>query len=126
MRQRPRVAGGDLLAVEEIYERIAAGGAFDVRASAGAIGGVELPPRPEAARKKAAQLAELLQDLEVVQRHCEQYFPVPGELTPTDPITLLMARLLIQGHCVISPFLPRARFTLTGQDSPRPAGPAQR
>ncbi|MFF0793688.1 transposase [Streptomyces spiralis] len=29
-----------------------------------------------------------------------------------------MARLLIQGHCVISPFLPRARFRLTGQDSP--------
>lgn len=101
-----------------IYERIAAGGAFEVRASAGTIGGGDLPPRPEAARYEAAQLAEYLQDLDVVQRHCEQHFPVPAELTPTDRISLRMARLLIQGHCVISPFLPRARFTLTGQDSP--------
>ncbi|WP_040905006.1 hypothetical protein [Streptomyces griseoflavus] len=101
-----------------IYERIAAGGAFEVRASAGVIGGGKLPPRPEAARQEAARLRGYIEDLEAVQRHCEQYFPIPDELTPADRIALRMARLLIQGHCVASPFLTRARFTLNGQDSP--------
>ncbi|MGA5521051.1 hypothetical protein ACPCK2_33135, partial [Streptomyces pseudogriseolus] len=97
---------------------IAAGGAFEVRASAAVIGGGELPPRPEAARQEAARLRSYIEDLEAVQRHCEQYFPVPDELTPADRIALRMARLLVQGHCVASPFLTRARFTLNGQDSP--------
>ncbi|MGW5136218.1 hypothetical protein [Streptomyces sp. NPDC004135] len=101
-----------------IYQRIAAGGAFEVRANAGVIGGGELPPHPEAARQEAAQLRSYIEDLEAVQRHCEQYFPIPVELTPTDRIALRMARLLIQGHCVASPFMTRARFTLNGQDSP--------
>lgn len=101
-----------------IHQRITAGGAFEVRAGAGTIGGGDLPPQPEAARREAAQLRSYIEDLEVVQRHCEQYFPVPAELTPADRVALRMARLLIQGHCVASPFLPRARFTLNGQDSP--------
>ncbi|MGW4937324.1 hypothetical protein ACWEQH_30705 [Streptomyces sp. NPDC004166] len=101
-----------------IRQRIMAGGVFEVRAGAGAVGGGELPPHPEAARQEVAQLLSYIEDLEVVQRHCEQYFPVPGELVPTDRVALRMARLLIQGHCAISPFLPRARFTLNGQDSP--------
>ncbi|MGJ3558000.1 hypothetical protein ACR6C2_00090 [Streptomyces sp. INA 01156] len=108
-----------------IRQRIMAGGAFEVRAGAGAIGGGELPPHPEAARQEAAHLRSYIEDLEVVQRHCEQYFPIPAELTPTDRVALRLARLLIQEHCAISPFLPRARFTLNGQ-TPHPAGPAQR
>ncbi|MGI5359773.1 hypothetical protein ACQI4E_31385 [Streptomyces sp. CA-252508] len=102
---------------KKLNERIAAGGAFEVRASAGAIGG-ELPPRPEAARQEASQLRSYIEDLEAVQRHCEQYVPIPDELTPAGRIALRMARLLIQGHCVASPFMTRARFTLNGQDSP--------
>ncbi|MEU5709866.1 hypothetical protein [Streptomyces flaveolus] len=101
-----------------IRQHIAAGGAFAVRASVGVIGGGDLPPQPEAARQEVAQLRSHIEDLEAVQRHCEQYFPVPAELTPTDRIALRMARLLLDGHCVISPFLPQARFTLNGQDSP--------
>ncbi|MFF7146257.1 hypothetical protein ACFZB5_34645 [Streptomyces nodosus] len=101
-----------------IRQRIMAGGAFKVRTGAGAIGGGELPPHPEAARQEVARLRSYIEDLEVVQRHCEQYFPIPAELTAADRVALRMARLLIQGHCAISPFLPRARFTLNGQDSP--------
>ncbi|GAA0481683.1 hypothetical protein [Streptomyces olivaceiscleroticus] len=100
-----------------IRQRIVAGGAFEVRAAARVIGGGNLPPQPEAARQ-AAHLRTYIEDLEVVQRHCEHYFPVPTELTAVDRIALRMARLLIEGYCVISPFLPRARFTLNGQDSP--------
>ncbi|MGW6628408.1 hypothetical protein ACWGBN_11185 [Streptomyces anulatus] len=65
-----------------------------------------------------AELRRYVEDLEVVQRHCEQYFPVPTGLSPTDRIALRMARLLVDGQCVISPFLPRMSFTLTGEDSP--------
>ncbi|MFG3480182.1 hypothetical protein ACGF3K_33905 [Streptomyces sp. NPDC047980] len=101
-----------------IHQRIVAGGAFHVRARAGVISGGDLPAKPEAARKEAAELRRYLEDLEVVQRHCEQYFPIPAELAPVDRITLRAARLLIDGHCVISPFMPSARFILNGQDSP--------
>lgn len=101
-----------------IHQRIVAGGAFHVRARAGVISGGDLPAKPEAARQEAAELRRYLEDLEVVQRHCEQYFPIPAELAPVDRITLRAARLLIDGHCVISPFMPSARFILNGQDSP--------
>ncbi|WP_157901044.1 hypothetical protein [Streptomyces davaonensis] len=94
------------------------GGAFEVRAGAGAVGGGEMPPQPEAVRRESAQLQLYIEDLEVVQRHCEQYFPVPDELAPDERIVLRIARLLVEGHCVVSPFLPRARVTLSGQDSP--------
>ncbi|WP_435596579.1 hypothetical protein [Streptomyces albogriseolus] len=69
-------------------------------------------------RDVSARVRGYIEDLEAVQRHCEQYFPIPDELTPADRIALRMARLLIQGHCMASPFLTRARFTLNGQDSP--------
>ncbi|MGW3635967.1 hypothetical protein ACWD7F_38720 [Streptomyces sp. NPDC005122] len=53
-----------------------------------------------------------------MQRHCEQYFLVPGELDVSERIALRVARLLIDGHCVISPFVLRVHCTLDGQDSP--------
>ncbi|WP_425984685.1 hypothetical protein [Streptomyces sp. DT171] len=101
-----------------IRQRIVAGGAFEVRTSAGVIGGGQLPTESGATHQEVTELRRYVEDLDVVQRHCEQYFPVPTELTPTDRIALRMARLLLDGHCVISPFLPRLSFTLTGQNSP--------
>ncbi|MGP3947073.1 hypothetical protein [Streptomyces sp. 6N106] len=101
-----------------IHQRIQAGGAFEVRARAGVVGGGELPPKPESARQEVEEVCGFVEDLEVVQRHCEQYFPVPDELTPLDRIVLRMARLLIEGHCVISPFMPQLGLTLNGLDSP--------
>ncbi len=43
---------------------------------------------------------------------------MPDECTPEERIFLRIARLLVDGHCVVSPFLPRARITLNGRDSP--------
>ncbi|EFL29372.1 hypothetical protein SSOG_09086 [Streptomyces himastatinicus ATCC 53653] len=63
-----------------IHQHIHAGGAFEVRARKGAVGG--------------------------------------GELPPLDRIVLRMARLLLKGHCVISPFMPQLGLTLDGPDSP--------
>lgn len=106
------------LRVLRIHRRIAAGGAFEVRTGKGAVGGGEIPPSPEAALRESAQLQLFLEDLEVVQRHCEQYFPVPDELPYEERVALRIARLLVDGHCVVSPFLPQARITLNGHDSP--------
>ncbi|MFI1415677.1 hypothetical protein ACH4Y0_38035 [Streptomyces sp. NPDC020707] len=106
------------LRVLRLHRRIAAGGAFEVRTVQGAVGGGEIPPLPEAARRASAQLQLFLEDLDVVQRHCEQYFPVPDELPYQERIAPRIARLLVDGHCVVSPFLPQARITLNGHDSP--------
>ncbi|WP_411076574.1 hypothetical protein [Streptomyces sp. cmx-4-7] len=100
-----------------IRQRLVAGGGFEVRTSEGTIGGGDLPSQSEETHQEVAELCSYLEDLEVVQRHCEQYFPVPAEVTPSDRIALRMARLLVQGHYVISPFMPQARFTLNGEDS---------
>ncbi|WP_328698432.1 hypothetical protein [Streptomyces sp. NBC_00342] len=99
-------------------QRIMTGGAFQVRTSTGTVGGGELPAESGSAHQEVAELCRYVEELDVVQRHCEQYFPLPAELSPVDRIALRMARLLVDGHCVISPFLPRLSFTLSGEDSP--------
>ncbi|GAA0534148.1 hypothetical protein [Streptomyces mordarskii] len=101
-----------------IHQRIQAGGAFEIRTRTGVVGSGDLPPKPESARREVAEVCGYIEGLEAVQRHCEQYFPVPDELTSVDRIALRMARLLLEGQCVISPFLPKVGVTLNGQDSP--------
>lgn len=44
--------------------------------------------------------------------------PLPGDLAASERIALRVARLLIDGHCVISPFVHTVHCTLDGQDSP--------
>ncbi|WP_328351748.1 hypothetical protein OG800_07915 [Streptomyces sp. NBC_00445] len=102
----------------KVHQRIAAGGCFEVRTGGRAVGGGDLPPKPDAVLHQAEQLRLYVEDLDVVQRHCEQYFPVPAEVEPSSRIALRVARLLIDGHCAVSPFLPRISCTLNGQDSP--------
>ncbi|MFE7935570.1 hypothetical protein ACFU6S_43990 [Streptomyces sp. NPDC057456] len=106
------------LRVLRLHRRIAAGGTFEVRTGAGAVGGGEIPPSPEAVYRDFAQLQLFLEDLEVVQRHSEQYFPVPDEVTREERIVVRVARLLADGHCVVCPFLPEVRLTLNGRDTP--------
>ncbi|MCZ7456204.1 hypothetical protein [Streptomyces sp. WMMC940] len=91
---------------------------FQVRTRAGVIGGGDLSAKPEAARQEAAARRRYLEDLAADQRPCEQRFPIPAELPAVERTALRMARLLIHGHCVISPYLPQGRFTLNDQDSP--------
>lgn len=109
-----------------IYQRIAAGGAFEVRASAGAIGGGELPPRPEAARQEAAQLHSYIEDLEAVQRHCEQYFSHSGRTHPHRPDRLAHGAPArpgtLRGLPVHDPSPPHPERA----GLPHAAGPAQR
>ncbi|MFF5232707.1 hypothetical protein [Dactylosporangium sp. NPDC000521] len=51
--------------------------------------------------RRLLRISELLaEDLDVVQRHCHTYFPVPDDISVDDRIDLRIARLLIEGHCV--------------------------
>ncbi|MGW1878731.1 hypothetical protein [Streptomyces sp. NPDC001975] len=104
--------------VLKMHRRFAAGGRFQVRADGHIVGGGDLPPQPAAVLNLAEQLHLYVEDLETVQRHCEQYFLVPGDLDASERIALRVARLLIDRHCVISPFVLSVHCTLDGQDSP--------
>ncbi|MEU6775996.1 hypothetical protein [Streptomyces sp. NPDC046759] len=104
--------------VLKMHQRFAAGGRFQVRADGHNITGGDLPPQPAAVLDLAKQLHLYVEDLEMVQRHCEQYFLVPSNLAASERIALRAARLLIDGHCVISPFVLSVHCTLDGHDSP--------
>ncbi|GGK99464.1 hypothetical protein [Mangrovihabitans endophyticus] len=67
---------------------------------------------------KLATTELLASDLDVLQRHCRSYFPVPTELSVDDRIWIRVARLLIEGHCVAYPSARSFAATLNGQDSP--------
>lgn len=59
----------------------------------------------------------LAYDLDVVQRHCNTYFPIPETLEPYDRVLLRVARLLIEGNCVAYPGVRTLTVTLAGADS---------
>jgi hypothetical protein len=59
-------------------------------------------PIPDREKLEALEDLELLvEDLDIVQRYCRSYFPVPESLTAGDRIDIRLARLLIEGHCVV-------------------------
>jgi hypothetical protein len=104
--------------VLKMHRRFAAGGRFQVRADGHNVAGGDLPPQPAAVLDLAEQLHLYVDDLESVQRHCEQYFLVPGDLAASERIALRVARLLIEGHCVISPFVLRSTARSTARTPP--------
>jgi hypothetical protein len=111
----------DALKLLGLHHRLLTGGRFEVRTDGKTIGGGQLPAAGSAAALQ--QLHELrlyVEDLDVLQRHCEQYFPVPAELPAIERIALRQARLLLDGHCIASPFTPALTITLngTGHDDP--------
>lgn len=102
----------------KVHQRIAADGRFEVRTGGRAVGGGDLPPKPDAVLHRTEQLRLYTEDLDVVQRHCEQYLPVPDEVDPSSRNAPRAERLLVDGHCALFPLLPRISCTLNGQDSP--------
>ena len=56
----------------------------------------------------------LADDLDVVQRHCQTYFPIPDEISVADRVDLRIARLLIEGHCVATRAAGAYTMTLDG------------
>ncbi|MET7534398.1 hypothetical protein [Streptomyces goshikiensis] len=111
---------GDALQALDFYERIMAGSAFRLR-----LGGLDVATGtfPAAGfdaddREAFKRLRMTVEDLDVVQRHCRFYFPVPGEVRIDERAFLRIGRLLVDGLCVASPFLTTFSVELNGQDSP--------
>jgi hypothetical protein len=68
---------------------------------------------------EALQDLELLaEDLDIVQRHCRVRFPIPTALSATQRIDLRVARLLIEGHCVVYRGARTFTATLNGTFDP--------
>ena len=93
------------LKVLRLRRRLSLGGDFRVMIDGQLAGAGRLPKSGTADDlHRWAQLQLFLEDLEGVQRYCEQDFPIPADMSTTDRIALRMARLLVEGRCVASPF----------------------
>ncbi|MDH2412367.1 hypothetical protein ACG5V6_24225 [Streptomyces chitinivorans] len=102
-----------------LYRRVLAGGAFAVRTEGRTAASGYLSPGQDAAVvAQVEQLRLYAQDMEVLQRHCEQYFPLPEEISAAERVTVRAARLVIEGHCVALPFARTLTITLSGEDGP--------
>ncbi|MFG1697263.1 hypothetical protein [Nonomuraea sp. NPDC049309] len=64
--------------------------------------------------RRCEQLAE---DLDIVQRHCDSFFPVPVQLSGVERAVLRMVRLLVEGKCAVHPMARCLTATLTGSES---------
>lgn len=101
-----------------LQRRLLIGGAFQIRVNDRTAGAGQLPDT--STPDQLSQIKDLqlyVEDLDVVQRHCERHFPLPDDITSTERITLRIARLLIGGRCVITPFTRSLTLTLNGTDS---------
>ncbi|MHA6764042.1 hypothetical protein [Streptacidiphilus sp. PAMC 29251] len=82
------------------------------------LGARTYPPRPTDEAELVARLHEMVKDLARLQDYCGQYFPVPSRTTAQERIDLRIARLLIEGACVIDPSVRIITMTLNGTDGP--------
>lgn len=62
-----------------------------------------------------ATFRSIAEDLEVVQRHTRQRFPIPNEVSGLDRANLRFFRLLAEGNCVVLPNMHNLTFTLNGK-----------
>lgn len=109
----------DALRVLSLYRRFLLGGPFRLLIDGRVAAEGEVPPSAGPDELEAlAQLYLYVEDLDVVQRHCEQYFPLPAGIPAGERIMLRVARLLADGHCVVSPCHTSVTITLSGQDHP--------
>lgn len=105
--------------IVRLYQRLQHGGAFRLSVSGVHAGSGTLPASGSAEElREVEHLLLYLSDLEVLQRHCEAYFPVPLDYTPAERIQARIARLLVDGRCVAYPFARTLTITLNGQDHP--------
>ncbi|MFG2048774.1 hypothetical protein ACGFIW_15250 [Micromonospora sp. NPDC048935] len=75
----------------------------------------DTPPAVDDEDRRLLRITEMLaDDLDVVQRHCRTYFPIPDEISAADRIDLRIARLLIEGHCVAMRTVVAYTATLNG------------
>ncbi|MFF4174264.1 hypothetical protein [Streptomyces sp. NPDC001744] len=109
----------DAVRALRLRRRLLEGGDFQIAVDGQTAGAGRLPrAASDESLRQLAQLQLFVEDLEVVQRHTDQYFPVPFGLPAQDRIALRMARLLIDGRCVASPFSRTLTITVAGAEDP--------
>lgn len=110
----------DALQAIGFYERVMAGSAFRLRLRGLDMASGTFPSSGFDAEDREAlrRLRMTVEDLEVVQRHCRFYFPVPAEVRGGERVDLRIGRLLLDGLCVASPSATSFAVELNGQDSP--------
>ncbi|MGW0504057.1 hypothetical protein [Micromonospora sp. NPDC003241] len=75
----------------------------------------DAPSAVDDEERRLLRITEMLaDDLDVVQRHCRAYFPIPDKISAADRIDLRIARLLIEGHCVVMRTMDSYTTTLNG------------
>jgi hypothetical protein len=109
----------EALKIMRLYERLLRGGAFRLSVDGTSAGAGTLAPSgtPDHVRE-VEHLLLYLSDWDVLQQHCESYFPAPLTYTAVERIHVRIARLVVEGRCVAYPFARTLTFTLTGQDHP--------
>lgn len=99
-----------------LYRDIHTCSAVEVELDGAVIGRIHCTPNttddPTARGLAATEL--LADDLSIVQQHCSTYFPVPADLPVDDRIAIRVARLLVEGHCVVYPRANTYTTTLNG------------
>lgn len=106
----------DALRIVRLQQRLTEGGATELRVNGTKVSTGELPSGTPQEAQKMRPLLDYVEDLELVQRHCGLHFPVPYNVTRLDRLCLRMARLLVEGHCIVSPFHKRLTLTLADID----------
>jgi hypothetical protein len=72
---------------------------------------------PESIDQRLPRFEEMVlvaEDLDVVQRHCGTYFAIPDDLGLEERVALRVARLLVDGNCVVDPHFSGGERYRTG------------
>jgi hypothetical protein len=110
---------GPAIKILRLQQRLLRGGDVRLTIDGAEAGSGTLPSTGTTEELRHIQdLVLYLSDLDVVQRHCEAYFPAPLVYTGKERIDLRVARLLIEGRCVAYPFAQTFTCTLNGKDDP--------
>jgi hypothetical protein len=109
----------EALEVLRLHQRILKGGAFRITVEGTRVGSGRLSATgTDEDIAEVEKLLSYLSDLDVVQHHCESYFPAPLTYSGEERIDLRTARLLIEGRCVADRSARMVTITLNGLDSP--------
>lgn len=109
----------EAMKVLRLHQRILLGGSFRITVEGTRVGSGRLPATGTAEdNAEVEKLLSYLSDLDVVQHHCESYFPAPLTYSGEERIDLRIARLLIEGRCVAYRSARTVTITLNGLDSP--------